>query len=255
MSDTYAWEQPSADEAVEYDVDVMFGAWPSGPADFPLADVRERLARSTVANGLALSTRGALFDDERGNAETVEALAGCPELHPVGTVNLRDAVYAERRLDWLSAHGVRFLRLFPALQGVAPGSPGLEHTVTEAVARGLVVMLDGDPRAYGPSLRGRGATVVFLDLHAYLVADFVLMAREEPGFLATTRMLSGPDSLERVVDAVGAEHLVFGSGMPRYDLSPATLRLRYAAITAEQRRLIAGDNVARLLAGSADADR
>ncbi|WP_019632103.1 amidohydrolase family protein [Actinomadura atramentaria] len=239
------WLTRTADEHIALDVDVLFGPWPSGPADLGLDDVRRRLRRSAIRRACAVSTRGALFDAAAGNAETLRAAD--ETLVPVGTVDLRDAVAAGDLLDGLVEQGVRFVRLFTQEQGAEPGHPGHRHVVAEAVARGLVLLHDGDPRAFGPVLAGRGAEVVFLDLHVYLLADFLLLARDEPGFRATTRLLSAPDAIERVAGTVGADRLLFGSRTPFMDVSPQTLRLRYARITPDERRLIAGGTAARLL--------
>ncbi len=241
------WLHPAPAEHIGWDVDVMYGPWPRHHRDLGLTDVREILKNSPVAGALALSTRGPLFHDGAGNAETVRDLADCPELLPVGTVDVRDALTAEDRLDELAADGVRFLRLFTVEQVAEPGFPGYRRVVKLALERGMVLLHDGDPRRFGPPLADRGADVIFLDLHAYLLADFLLMAREEPGFRATTRMLSGSDSIERVVDAVGPRHLVFGSRSPFMDISPQTLRLRYADISDDDRAAISTKNVEELL--------
>ncbi|MEU4498279.1 hypothetical protein OG729_12905 [Streptomyces sp. NBC_00210] len=244
---TYEWLRTTPEEHIGWDVDVLYGPWPRHHADIGLAEVRARLARSPVSRALAMSTRGALFDDAAGNMATVKELADCPELLPVGTVDLRDALAVEDRLDALDADGVRFLRLFTEEQDVGPDFPGYRHVVAQAVARGLVLLHDGDPRRYGPALAGRAADVVFLDVHSYHLADFLLLARGEPGFRATTRLFSAPDAIERVVETVGARHLVFGSRTPFMDISPQTLRLRYAGIGAAERAAIAGGNVEELL--------
>ncbi|WP_331453525.1 hypothetical protein [Streptomyces sp. SS162] len=248
MSSGYAWLRPTAEEHVGWDVDVLYGPWPRHPRDTTLPEVRARLAASPVAGALALSTRGPLFDDAGGNAETLRDLAGCPELLPVGTVDVRDALTAEARLDELAAADVRFLRLFTVDQGAEPDFPGYRRVVRLAVERGMVLLHDGDPRRFGPPLTGLGADVVFLDFHAYVLADFLLLTRGEPGFRGTTRMLSGPDSIERVVEYAGARHLVFGSRTPFMDISPQTLKLRYADISADDRAAIATENVEELLA-------
>ena len=287
----YDWLTRSPAEDIEYDVDVLFGAWPSHPADTDLATVRKRLTISGIRRALVISTRGALFDAAAGNTETLAAasneaqpsaitaaqpsatteaqqsataegqhsataegqhsasteVSGGVEFIPVGTVDLRDAVGVGARLDELIARGVRWLRLFTVQQGVQQPTPAYLHVVEEACARGLVLLHDGDPRRFGLVLAGRGAEVIFLDLHVYLLTDFLLMARDEPGFRITSRMLSSPDGIERVVETVGANHLVFGSRTPFMDISPQTLRLRYARISADDRALIAGGNIRALL--------
>nr|WP_203589948.1 hypothetical protein [Streptomyces sp. SID13031] len=238
------------EEDIEYDADVFFGPWPARSTDTDLETLKAHLAHHRIQNALAISTRGALFSDQAGNTETLAATSSSPSaigLIPVGTVDLRDPMAAGERLDELVEQGVRFLRLFTGAQGVLGDTPGYRHVVDEAIRRRLVLLQDGDPRKFGDVLAGRGAEVVFLDLHVYLLGDFLLMARQEAGFRATTRMLSSPDGIERVVDTVGAEHLVFGSRTPFMDVSPQTLRLRYARIRAEDRVLIAGGNIKKLV--------
>ncbi|MEU4394211.1 hypothetical protein [Kribbella sp. NPDC023855] len=239
------WLTRTPEEHIQYDVDVLFGAWPSHPTDTDAAGLRAHLSRSHIRHALAISTRGALFDAASGNAETIAAAGD--GLVPVGTVDLRDAVGAGEQLDALVEQGVRCLRLFTVQQGAHGDTPSYRAVVAAAIERGMVLLQDGDPRVFGGLLAGRGAEVVFLDLHGYLLGDFLLMAKGEPGFRATTRMLSSPDGIERVVGSVGAEHLVFGSRTPLMDVSPQTLRLRYARITPEERALIAGGNVQKML--------
>lgn len=74
----------------------------------------------------------------------------------MGTVDLRDAWGAQERIEGLHAAGVRFLRLFTVEQGAEPGFPGYRHVVDAALARGMVLLQDGDPRRFGPALAGRG---------------------------------------------------------------------------------------------------
>ena len=291
------WLTRSPEEDILYDVDVLFGPWPSHPTDTDLATVKAHLTHHHIQNALALSTRGALFHDEAGNLETLTTTSGSSpsvtsleevvgaearairgeggaldarrsdpddrgeggalgarpagsaevRLVPVGTVDLRDPVGAVGQLDGLVGRGVRVLRLFTGAQGVLGDTPGYRYVVEQAIERRMVLLQDGDPRKFGDVLAGRGADVIFLDLHGYLLGDFIVMAKSEAGFRATTRMLSSPDGIERVVDSLGAGHLVFGSRTPFMDVSPQTLRLRYARISAEDRALIAGGTVEALL--------
>ncbi|MFI5713553.1 hypothetical protein [Kribbella sp. NPDC051620] len=210
-------------------------------------------ATSPADEDRQLGGAGGLAGDASGQSDGAAGLAAGEtggsgvRLVPVGTVDLRDAVGAAEQLDLLVGSGVRFLRLFTGVQGVQGETPAYRYVVGEAIARGMVILQDGDPRKFGAVLAGRGADVIFLDLHVYLLADFILMAKEEAGFRATTRMLSSPDGIERVVGSVGARHLVFGSRTPFMDVSPQTLRLRYARISSQDRALIAGGNVRELV--------
>lgn len=125
--------------------------------------------------------------------------------------------------------------------------PGLAHIVDTAVAYDLVLLTSGDFSQFWRSFADRGARVCFLDVHAYRVSDFVVMARREPGFVASTRMLVGPDSIERIAGEVGAHHLAYGSKTPMHDVMPSALRLRTAGLTKQEWDQVARGTAAQWL--------
>lgn len=234
-------------QAISLDCDVLVGAWPRR-ADLDLSPpaVAERLSAARIESALVCSGRGAWFDDIEGNDETIAAAARHGWL-AAGTINLRNALRAEAELDRLAAAGVRVLRLFGPLQGCEPGFPGYSHVIEAAVARRMVLLVEGDLRALWRAFAGRDANVVFLDAHAYHVADFVLAARHEPGFVASTRLLNAPDSIERVAGELGAARLAFGSRTPLSETSPSLLRMRHARLSGEDWAAVAGGTLRRLL--------
>lgn len=240
------WGIPLRTTPIGLDCDVLVGTWPPR-ADLSMTPdaVAARLARSGIAGALVASGRGAWFDDVEGNDETL-SVATDPWL-PVGTVNLRNALRAESELDRLVAAGVRAVRLFAPTQGADPHFPGYRHVVAQAVARDLTLLVEGDVRHAWLAYAGRGAKVVFLDVHAYHVADFVLAARDEPGFVASTRLLNAPDSIETVVGELGAAHLAFGSRTPLHDTSPSVLRMRRARLSDVDWDAVTGGTLRTLL--------
>lgn len=234
-------------ETIALDCDVLCGAWPArADLDFGPPAVLERLAAAGIADAVVCSGRGAWFDDVGGNTETL-AVADEAGWRPAGTVNLRNALRAEAELDRLVAAGVRAVRLFGPVQGCEPVFPGYRHVVDAVLARGLVPLVEGDVRACWPVLADRGARVVFLDVHAYHVADFVLLARREPGFVASTRLLNAPDSIETVAGEVGAGHLAFGSRTPLHDTAPSALRMRHARLSDDDWAAVTGGTLRALL--------
>ncbi|GAA0909145.1 hypothetical protein GCM10009557_83730 [Virgisporangium ochraceum] len=234
-------------DPIALDCDVLVGAWPPR-ADLDLSPetTATTLARAGIAGALVCSGRGAWFDDRGGNDETIAACATQGWL-PAGTIDLRNALNAEAELDRLVRNDVRAVRLFGPLQGCEPGFPGYSHVIDAAVRRRMVLLVEGDLRLLWRGFAGRGATVVFLDAHAYHVADFVLAARAEPGFLASTRLLNAPDSIERVVGEVGSARLVFGSRTPVSDTSPAVLRMRRARLSAADWAAVTGGTLTAAL--------
>jgi hypothetical protein len=221
------------------DVDVLSGVVPNRRIDASPDAVARQQEGHGIRRGLMCSLRGALFDVRSGNDETLKIAEHQPRFVPVGTVDVRDALGAEDEIARLDEAGTRILRLFPPEQWAEPVSPGLAHIVDTAVAHGLVLLTSGDVSQFWRPFAGKGATVCFLDVHAYRVSDFVVMARREPGFVASTRMLVGPDSIERIAGEVGAHHLAYGSRTPLHDVMPSALRLRTASLNRQEWQQVA----------------
>ncbi|MCW3819238.1 hypothetical protein ONA91_32830 [Micromonospora sp. DR5-3] len=229
---------------VTLDVDVLVGRYADrpGPVGDP-AQVRAALAANGIAAAAVASLRAALFDVPSGNDE-VAALAG-PTVVPVGAVDLRDPLGAEREVVRLAERGVRAVRLFPDEQRVEPDFPSVRHVARRATEAGLVLLAGGDVRRFWRPLRG--ATVVFLDTHFYHLGDFVVIARDEPGFHTSTRLLNSPDALETVAAQVGVERLLYGSRTPFYEAVVPRLRLAHADLDATAVAAVAGGNARRIL--------
>ncbi len=234
---------------IALDCDVLFGTWPPrAQVRMDLATVRTTLDKAGIRGAVACSARGAWFDDIEGNTETIDVVSPLDGWYPAATINLRNGLRAESELDRMVAAGVRAVRLF-ANQSAAPTFPGYRHVVDEALRRNLVLLVEGDFRVCWQAYAERAARVVFLDVHAYHLADFILVARQEPGFVASTRLLNAPDSIETVVGEVGAGHLAFGSRSPLHATSPATIRLRHARISDTDWSAVAGGTLRDLLDG------
>lgn len=236
-----------SDRRIGVDCDVLIGTWPPR-AQIPMDpdSVAATLEQSGIDRALVCAGRGAWFDDIDGNTETIEAASARPSWTAVGTINTRNALRAEDELDRLKTAGVQAIRLF-GNQGASPRFPGYRNIVAEAVRRGFVILAEGDVREFWTAYAELDARVVFLDVHAYHVADFVVLARREPHFVASTRLLNAPDSIETVVGDVGASHLAFGTRTPLHAASPATIRMRRARISDDDWNSVTGGTITGLL--------
>jgi hypothetical protein len=222
--------------------DVTTGRWSRPDA------VRDVMKATGISGGVVSSLRATYFDVPSGNDEAAEVAEGngwtaCPVL------DLRDPLGAERELDrWLSGPvRPRAIRLAPTSQGVEPGFPAFGHVVQLLVDAGLTIFAEGDVRKVGPAFRGLGARVVFLDTHFYYLGDFVVLARGEAGFHTSTRMLTGPDSLEIVAAEVGAERLVLGCRTPFHETQAVVRRLLTSKLSPAEIARTGSHNLTTLL--------
>lgn len=222
--------------------DVTTARW--GHAD----GINEVFKATGISGGVVAGLRAVHFDVPSGNDEAREVAESngwwvCPVL------DLRDPLGAERELDRLlsGADRPRAIRLAPAAQGVEPGFPAFGHVVRLLVDAGLTIFVEDDVRRVSPAFRGLGARVVFLDTHFYHLGDFVVVAREEAGFHTSTRLLTGPDSLEIVAGEVGAERLVLGCRTPFHETHAVVRRLLTSKLTSDEIALAGSHNLTRLL--------
>ncbi|TDD68328.1 hypothetical protein E1262_16100 [Jiangella aurantiaca] len=228
------------------DCDLLIGRDIASGARVDGAALAASLAGLGIGGGLVTSLRALLFDAPSGNDEAREVAA----LHgwwAAAGVDLRDPLTALAEVSRASALGVRAVRIAPDRQGVPATAPGLRAVARAAASAGLVLLAEGDVRVVGPALAGLGAVVVFVDAHFYHLGDFVLLARDEPGFHTSTRLLGDVDGWEVVVSSVGAERLVFGSRPGWFEAAAVVDRLAAAGLTESERALVVGGNLRRLL--------
>ncbi|MFH1737820.1 MAG: amidohydrolase family protein [bacterium] len=77
----------------------------------------------------------------------------------------------------------------------------------------------------------------------------VELAKKYPNFyLDLTNSLRYLRRIPRIIEGVGADHVLFGSDMPFLSLPSGLGAVLYADISAEDRRLVLGENARRLLA-------
>jgi predicted TIM-barrel fold metal-dependent hydrolase len=222
--------------------DVTTGRWSRAET------VRDVMKATGISGGVVSSLRATYFDVPSGNDEAAQVAGGngwtvCPVL------DLRDPLGAERELERLLSgpERPRAIRLAPTSQGVEPSFPAFGHVVRLLVDAGVTIFTEGDVRKIGPALRGLGARVVFLDTHFYHLGDFVVMARGETGFHTSTRMLTGPDSLEIVATEVGADRLVLGCRTPFHESQAVVRRLLTSRLSPEEIARTGSHNLTRLL--------
>ncbi|WP_406053483.1 hypothetical protein [Kribbella sp. NBC_00889] len=206
--------------------DVTTGRWSRPDA------VQDVFKATGISGGVVSSLRAVHFDVPTGNDEARQ-VADSNGWSAGPVLDLRDVLGAERELERILAQPdrPRTVRLAPTAQGVEPGFPSFDHVVRLLVEADLTIFVEGDVRKIGTPFRGLGARVVFLDTHFYHLGDFIVLARAESGFHTSTRMLTGPDSLEIVAAEVGAERLLLGCRTPFHETHSVVRRLLTSKLT------------------------
>lgn len=229
------------------DLDTMTGFWPQRQVDISNGRLLQMMDQHGVRRACVVSARGALFDHFEGNDETLAWCREQPRFIPVGTIDLRRFQGYREEIQRLTEAGVRLWRLFPEYQGWTPDQAVLRRVLDALESVGAVLFLSGQPSAVASAVAGTGVTTI-LGLHFYQAGDFLALLEEGSNLYVSTRLLHGPGAVNVLVEAMGHQRLVFGSGAPLSSMGSALRCLEVAALSDEQRAAILGGNLQRLLA-------
>ena len=237
------------------DANAIFGPWPIVRADMPIERLIAALKNHGVTQALAISTVGLLHNYGDGNAETLRL---CSEhqttLIPVATVDPRGYFGVKGLSEKLVEAGFKMFRFFPLQQEWSPDHSSFCDLLDDIESVDVPVMIQaretGCPSALQRVIANRKTTFVFEGVSFENMAETVSVMRKHSNVLCDTRELRVPGALRFLVDQVGAERVIFGSGCLRSSLAAALGYVMDAEITDEAKAAVLGGNIKRLLGGA-----
>lgn len=201
----------------------------------------------------------------RGNRRLMEAVRGRDRLLPCWVVNLNGWFAGTPEpaeiLRRLGGEGIRMVR-------VQPGWPSEHYALHPWIfgdllaglaERGIVLYIDFIPdqgripeaewgRLHAVALAHPALKIILFSRKLSICYPHVLgMLRTCPNVSLDLSSLQMWRATERIVAAVGADRMIFGSYAPMYEPIQFVIQLQYAQITAEERSRIAFSNLAGLL--------
>jgi len=236
------------------DANTVFGPWPIVRAEMPVERLTKAMASHGVSKGLALSTVGVLHNYGDGNAETLRL---CSEakgaLIPVATVDPRGYFGAKGMAAKLVEQGFKMFRFFPLLQEWSLDHAAFVDLLDDIETTNAPVMVQaresGCPSALMRILPGRNTTFILEGISFENMAEAVAVMRKFPNVICDTRELRVPGALRFLVDQVGSDRVVFGSGCLRSSLAAALGYVTDAEIPDDAKAAVLAGNMKRLLGG------
>jgi predicted TIM-barrel fold metal-dependent hydrolase len=155
----------------------------------------------------------------------------------------------------VSEWGMRVLKIMPAIYHVQLTGPLAMTLMTLARELGIVVNIHSGseishPLGIGALCRRFSDVTVLMDHMGYRewVSDAIEAARDNPNlYLGTTIASFETSTIERAVQALGPERVVYGSNWPNCYSDLAVEAIRRHKFGAEAEQLILGGNLARIL--------
>jgi len=213
-----------------------------------LEEVVAEMDRTGVHKALLFSLGGILNDEVYGNDRVAEALGARPDRF-VGLTLLnprrgRDAMLAE--LERCSRLGFRGVKLIPDYQGYPREGKLIDVACQWAHERREIILNHhwGSP-AQVERLVSTYPGACFITGHA--TDAYAEIIKKHKNLYVCTCALHRPGSCEKLVKAIGADRLLFGSDMLDLPIPWGLGPVLFADLTPQQKRLILGENLRRVL--------
>ncbi len=244
-----------------FDINAFFGHWQFWPLRHPaIDDVLRLMDRHGIERAAITSLRGLYGERKAANAETLAAAgAHADRLTPVGVVGPMLGG-GRSEMAALADSGFRAVRMYPLLHGYRLHDPFADEVCAAAAELGLLVVIPTRPMmnfrfATVPveeigQLADRHPKTAFLLSGPNYLTEFraaELAMRRCPNVAIEVSCMQGMEAVRRMVEAVGADRVLFGTGLPLHYPACGVAKIRHARITAGQRSAVAGENARRLL--------
>lgn len=245
------------------DVNGIYGRWPvRTPGIWEPGEYLRKMDRFGIERALIVSTAALLDDTVSGNTQVAEVCRRFPERF-VGacvvspTADPEGAASAARhRID----EGFRAIRLYPGPHRYSPGDHEvLDPVMREAQRAGVPVIVTlrisgSTPFAETPlsgvrSLAGRHPEVAVIVSGATYAERLPLtrIAAACPNLYVEISHMHGSEAVRVLCESVGADQVLFGTGMGVLYASPAVRKVMGAEIQDGQRSQVLEGNARRLL--------
>ena len=238
-----------------FDSCTVFGPWPGRSTDLSVKTLLKVMSSNNIARSLTTASSAIFYDFRQGNTETLEAAKAHPQqLYPVGTLDPRAYPACIEEAEKRAAEGFRLFRFFPSFQ---------KWPINYAPFREVVRKCDELKIPIAVQVESAGECTELADLVAFTEAPLLLagvrpqhlgealaVMRTDAKFYLETTYLQGYSTFETVRDAIphGIERIVFASFSPLRYLSAALGPVVTSKISEDEKALVLGGNLKRLLA-------
>ena len=236
------------------DANTMFGIHPTHRLDMSVERLICDMDKHSVAASLTLSAVGIFHSHIRGNVMTLEAAKANNRLLPVATINPKNYFGSAADMQAIKAQGFRIFKFHPDEQGWAIGSAAFGEILKQLSPLKAPIMLDasrpGEPTEVGRVTSDYPAPVILCSVSLDVFSEALAVMSQFPILMIETNELHVPGALKMLVDRVGAERIVYGSGAPRCSIASSLQYLLNSELSDEDKQKVLGGNIKRILEAS-----
>jgi predicted TIM-barrel fold metal-dependent hydrolase len=242
------------------DSNVLFGFWPKRRVRADLNSVKNLAIKHGITKMMITSMKGIFYNYSLGNQETVVACNADDSLIPVMTLNPCQYLGIDDEIGKCQSNRKKLFRFFPEYQNWSYSYAPFQRILTQLEPNHPVIILPA--RVGGHENNGiiseignlatKFPKVIFMITGVYYgnLAEAIVVAQEHPNVILETHLMNSPEGIQILVEHVGDDRLVFGSGMPLNYVSSAMLSVVNGAISDQSKAMILYQNALRLVEGT-----
>jgi predicted TIM-barrel fold metal-dependent hydrolase len=249
-----------------FDINAFFGHWPYWPLPQTSGeDVLALMDRHGIDRVAITSLRGLHGNWRQANEEALRLANRYPDrMIPIGCISPMNDGGASALRDMVES-GIRGLRLYPLLlQGYSLQSRFAEDIARTAGISGIPVIIPTRPMMNFrfptlpiediATLAERHAQTQFILSGPNYLSEFnaaIEAMRKCANLMIEVSCMQGLQAIARLVGVVGAERILFGTGLPLHYPACNLAKLEHARISEDAKTLISHRNAQRLLKAGA----
>lgn len=248
------------------DVNSYLGCWPYWKINVTTGDGLVKLMdRFGVDEAVVASTRSVFYDYAEGNEEVYELVHSFPKRF-AGFASV-SPLYMDQALSEMKKRvgeqGMKGLRLYPSPHPRYQGyelKDDIAHTLMEEIARLKVPVMIPVRLTLNPAFPGVDVKQILELANRFTEVRFIMgcinsleatknssAIKRHDNISIDTSGLQMLKNIEYLVDEIGVQKILFGTGMPIQYPGPGLTKIRDAKISEEEKRFILGENAAKLL--------
>ena len=225
------------------------------PEAFTSADeLMKEMAYCGIGEALAYHSMAKEYAPSVGNEMLLKEIEGKP-IHPCWAVmphNTGEMPPPDELRGQMVQHGVKAVRAFPAAQSFRLSDWCAGPLLDMLEAKKIPLFLDMDQTSWedvAGILKSRPSLNLILLRTSYRIDRYIYPLFEKyEGLRIEAATYQVNYGIEEICRRFGAERLLFGTGLPFTEAGPSIAQITYAEISDEEKQLIAGGNLRRLLA-------
>ena len=250
-----------------FDINAFFGHWPYWPIPHTSGkDVLQLMDRNGIDRAAITSLRGLHGNWRHANTETLSLAIRCPDrLTPIGCISPMNDGGPTALREMVKA-GIRAVRLYPMLlQGYDLHSSFANEIAQTAGELGVPIIIPTRPMMnfrFTPlpienvaALAQRRPQTQFVLSGPNYLSEFnaaIEAMRQCPNLAIEISCMQGFEAISRLTNAVGAECVLFGTGLPLHYPACNVAKLEHANIPEDEKKRIAHQNAQQLLGLSSE---